>query len=147
MLRAPTLVIVLSLAWASLAAAQTQLTDAELAEIAAHLDDDADILHADYTPAVFRLCEAGPRGALAVVDRLDAPGEMTRMHAERVVECVGMRWVGWTSGRGYADGAAGEQRTRALLHANGDYAPTLPSARRTSRAIGRFRSGSAMPRP
>lgn len=127
--------VLVLLAFASPAVAQTQLTDAQIAELAAHLDDDADILHADYTPSVWQLCGAGPRGALAVVDRLDAADLMTRMHAERVVECVGMRWVGWTSGRGYADGAAGEQRVRALLHANGDYGHDQPSpARRASMA-------------
>lgn len=112
--------------------------DAELARLVASLDEDADPLHNDYTPAVHALIARDVEGALAVLEQLDAPNEMTRLHAQRVVEGVAMRHCGWRTGQGYADGALGEARLRALLQRNGTYDRQAPSpARQQSMALWR----------
>lgn len=112
--------------------------DPDLARLVASLDDDPDPLHLDFTPAVHALIDRGCAGALAVVDLLDAPDELTRLHAERVVEGAAMAYHGWVAGRGYADGALGEERVRALLAANGGYSyDAAPEVRRA--AVPRWR--------
>lgn len=112
--------------------------DAELARLVATLDDDAEPLHNDFTPAVHALIARDVEGALAVVDLLDAPNELTRLHAQRVVEGVAMRHCGWQAGHGFADGAIGEARMRTLLQRNGAYDWQAPSpARQRSMALWR----------
>jgi hypothetical protein len=81
-----------------------------LTELVGRLDVDPDPLHADFTPAVWALCEHGLEGANAVLDALESDDAMTRMHASRVLSCAVSRHFDWRPGRGYADGAAGEDR-------------------------------------
>lgn len=83
------------------------------------LDDQPDMLHVDFTPAVHALIDRGLIGGCAVVDRLDAPRWLTRVHAQRVLAGVVMQRHGWRAGRGYPDGY-GEERTRALVTALGE---------------------------
>ncbi len=62
-----------------------------IAGLVARLDADPDILHADFTPSVWALCALGLPGASAVLHLLDAPDQMTRLHASRVVTCAVLR--------------------------------------------------------
>lgn len=115
------------------------VSDETIAGLVAALDDDPNPLHADFTPSVMALIEAGLPGALAVLGRLDAAGRTTRLHAQRVLEGVAMRRLGWVPGRGYPDGAAGEARTRHLLAANGAYHADAPEAARAD-AVAKWRA-------
>lgn len=110
-----------------------------LGELVAHLDDDPDPLHADYTPAVWALADRGFEAAVAVLPLLDAPEAMTRLHASRVLEGVLARHFGWRAGQGYPTGSDGEARFRRLWSDNGSYAYDAPAAER-QRAIARWRT-------
>jgi hypothetical protein len=91
-----------------------------LESLAQTIDDDADPLHADFTPSVSKLIRKGLPGARAVLHLLDAPRRLTRLRAQRVIEGVVMMRNGWKPGRGYPD-ETGQEETKALLKANGSY--------------------------
>ena len=59
-----------------------------LADLVRTIDDDPDILHGDYTPAVWALCGRGLDGAEAILPLLEAPSDTTRMHAGTVLACA-----------------------------------------------------------
>jgi hypothetical protein len=103
-----------------------------IAELLARLDDEPDMLHADYTPAVWALCAHGLEGAVAVLDALESPEVMTRLHASRVLSCGVSRHFGWRPGQGYPDGSAGEERFRMIWRDNGDYAHDAPAEARAA---------------
>lgn len=103
-----------------------------VAELVARLDVDPDPLHVDFTPAVWALCEHGLEGAVAVLDALESDDEMTRLHASRVLSCAVSRHFGWRPGRGYPDGAAGEDRFRVVWRDNGAYEHDAPAAARAT---------------
>lgn len=106
----------------SLSRAQSgTLASPTLDALVARIDVDPDILHNDFTPAVWALCEQGLDGAAAVVPLLDAPSRDTRMHASRALSCAVSRWFGWRPGRGYEPGSGGEARFMAAWTGNGDY--------------------------
>ena len=90
-------------------------------ELVLALDRDPDPLHVDVTPSVSALSQRGPTGALAILDSLDAPDAMTRLHAQRVFEGVIERAHGFRPGRGFPsaddDASAGaEVRTIGFAH-------------------------------
>ena len=84
------------------------------------INENPDPLHADVTPSVLKLCEKGLPAAKAVLDMLNAAELLTRKRAQRVLEGVVMRRHGWVAGQGYTT-AGGEEKTHALLAANGNY--------------------------
>jgi hypothetical protein len=92
----------------------------QVARLVLTLDDDADILHNDYTPSVHRLVALGLPGAAAIVDKLTSPSYLTRLHASRVIEGALARCYGWVSGRGFPNGH-GESDWRRVWQANGNY--------------------------
>ena len=59
------------------------------------LNDDADPLHADRTPAVQRLIEIGEPALLPLIDLLDSDDRDTRIHAERAVQGITRRRFGF----------------------------------------------------
>jgi hypothetical protein len=129
------LTLLVTLSVPLVAHAQTTPVSPRIADLVAHLDDDADPLHADYTPAVWGLCELGLDAAAAVVPLLDASADMTRLRASRVLECVVSRHFGWRAGQGYPRGSDGEARFRALWQENGAYAyDATPEARQIAAA-------------
>jgi hypothetical protein len=96
------------------------------------IDDQPDLLHVDITPAVLKLVDLGLAGLQAVLDLLDAPNLLTRKRAQRVVEGVIMQRHGWVAGQGYTT-PDGQEKTQALLNANGDYqADAASETRRAS---------------
>ena len=90
------------------------------------------MLHADYTPAVWALCAHVLEGAVAVLDALESPEVMTRLHASRVLSCGVSRHFGWRPGQGHPDGSAGEERFRTIWRDNGDYAHDAPAPARAA---------------
>jgi len=94
------------------------------------LDDAASPAHADVTPAVFGLIEIGPGALPGVLAKLRDSSEMTRLHAQRVVEGITRRqfgfdglswpagayerWAQWWANVGYSYDAPAEQRAAAL---------------------------------
>lgn len=73
----------------------------EIARLVASLDEDADPLHSDYTPSVSALSIRGVPAARAVLHLLDVDDQMTRLHAQRVVEGVVSHEFGFRSGSGF----------------------------------------------
>jgi hypothetical protein len=119
-------------------AALAEPTKAAIDDLVRTIDDDPDPLHNDYTPSVWKLTEAGLPGAAAVIDLLESPKELTRLHAQRVVEGVVMRRYGWVPGHGCPDRSDCDGKTRRTLKANGDYRWDGPAAERAA-AVARWR--------
>jgi len=108
--------------------------------LVARLDVDSDPLHNDYTPAVNALADHDIAGGCAVLDALDAPDQITRLHASRVLESIVATRFGWRAGRGYRDQYA-DEHARALYKSIGyDYDSTDRHA-----AIERWRAWLAHP--
>ena len=93
------------------------------------IDDGADELHLDRTPAVRCLIEIGMPALLPVLDLLLAPEQMTRLRAQRAVEGITLthpefhapdrqareaNWRAWWRAMGYAYDAGDAQRQDAV---------------------------------
>ena len=89
-------------------------------ELLAKLDDDPDILHADYTPAVWELIEIGEPVIEPTLPYLLSENETTRLHAERVIEGVMRRMYGFVAGKGWTR-PGGEQEFRQLSNTLWDF--------------------------
>jgi hypothetical protein len=93
------------------------------------INDDPDLLHTDYTPAVHRLSECGLTAAQAILPLLNSTNEQERLRAQRVLEGVIKRRFGWQSGQGFTNYEV-EQNYIALMQLNGNYQADAPEARR-----------------
>jgi hypothetical protein len=71
----------------------------------AALDDGADKLHLDRTPAVYRLIELGEPALVPLCDHLDHADRLHRMRAQRAVEGITRRGFGF-DGNAWPDGAS-----------------------------------------
>jgi hypothetical protein len=69
------------------------------------LDDAAEPLHGDYTPAVGALIALGKPALVPLCDRLDAPAEMTRRRAMNAVIGITQRLFGRDLMKGWSQGA------------------------------------------
>jgi hypothetical protein len=94
------------------------------------LDDAADDLHNDRTPAVQCLIEIGPPALPRLWQPLAAAEAMTRLHAQRAVEGITRRmlgfdghewktgsaddWIAWWGTMGYAYDAPADTRAQAI---------------------------------
>jgi hypothetical protein len=85
------------------------------------IDIAPDPLHTDITPSVLKLIGHGLDGALAVVDLLNAPVEMTTRRASRVLQGAIARYFGFREGSGFPN-ASSEATCRRVLDENGDSA-------------------------
>lgn len=104
-------------------APRAKLSSAEAAHIeqlVANLDLDSDPLHMDITPAVLELSSLG----FEIIPYLQTPllsaDEMTRLHAQRALELMLSRRLGFVAGQGWTR-PEGEQMLRALWARNGSY--------------------------
>ena len=104
-----------------------------IASLVASIDADPDILHSDFTPAVWGLCGYGLDGARAVMPLLDAADETTRMHAARALECAVATWFGWQPGRIEDPRSGARRRYEALWRAQSYDWRAAPAARRAVR--------------
>jgi HEAT repeat protein len=84
------------------------------------IDDGADPMHLDRTPAVDALGAMGLTAVPALLDLLMADGETTRLHAQRALEAVLQQRHGLAAGAGKPSRVA-EAATRDEWRANGDY--------------------------
>jgi hypothetical protein len=107
-----------------------------IAELLRTLDQDFDPLHVDVTPSVVKLIALGLEGAVAVLDRLNAPEPLTRARAQRAAEGAVFRHFGHTWGQGFPDAEA-ERRAREVVAQIG-YDPEAPEPQRLQ-AIERWR--------
>jgi hypothetical protein len=98
----------------------TAVDDQQIKALVARIDQDADPLHADITPAVEELGKLGPRVVPHLKDALEAKDEMTRLHAQRALERAVERHFGFVPGQGWTK-PDGEARFRALWIKNGNY--------------------------
>ena len=104
-------------------APRARLSQADAARIellVANLDKDSDELHLDMTPAVLELGSLG----LEIVPYLQAPllssDELTRLHAQRALEHMLSRRLGFVPGQGWRS-PEGQQKWQALWAQNGSY--------------------------
>jgi HEAT repeat protein len=111
----------------------TQALDALIRTI----DDAPDPLHLDVTPSVRALGAYGPEAIPRLLDLLDAPEELTRLHAQRALELAVYRRHGFVAGEGFPTAEA-EEAARDELGAGGYDYEAEPSSRRP--AIQRLRA-------
>ena len=84
------------------------------------IDDGADAMHLDRTPAVGALGGMGLEAVPALLDLLMAASETTRLHAQRALESIVQRRHGFVAGSGFPS-RRGEAAMRDEWRANGDY--------------------------
>ncbi|HEX3483127.1 MAG TPA: HEAT repeat domain-containing protein [Kofleriaceae bacterium] len=101
-------------------AAGPTTNDPTIEALVARIDQDANPLHADITPAVEQLGELGPKVIPYLGDVLNAKDELTRLHAQRALERALERHFGFVPGQGWTK-PDGEARFRALWIKNGNY--------------------------
>jgi hypothetical protein len=97
------------------------------------INENPDMLHLDYTPAVYKLSACGPKAAIATLPLLQSDNALERLRAQRVLEGVIHRKYGWKPGQGYLLGSNGEEKTKALWEEMGNYhVDASPGARAAS---------------
>ena len=84
------------------------------------LNDAADPLHLDRTPAVEALGAMGLKPISSLLNLLIDEDRYTRLHAQRALESIIARRHGFCPGNGFPDREA-EEAMRAEWRANGDY--------------------------
>lgn len=94
---------------------------ADIAALVARIDADPDPLHWDRTPAVEALIRVGWPAAPLLLDRMLDASEDTRLRAQRALEGILLRELGFVAGRGFTR-EGGEARFRALWDKLGGYA-------------------------
>jgi hypothetical protein len=76
--------------------------DPRVAALYARLNDNPDLLHFDYTPAVHELIAIGRPAIAPALDLMLSENATTRLHAVTVLEGVTMREHGWVPGQEWA---------------------------------------------
>ena len=87
----------------------------------AAINENPDILHSDYTPAVHKLSECGFEAAIAILPLLDSEDALERLRAQRVLEGVVQRAYGWKPGQGFPPESNGEKEIKNLMQEMGNY--------------------------
>jgi len=93
------------------------------------ISDDPDKLHSDRTPAAAALEEIGLPALGQVLDLMRSSDPMTRLRAQRVVEGITMRHLGFRPGHGW-DASENAQAWRRLWKEQGDLDWQAPDAAR-----------------
>jgi HEAT repeat protein len=106
------------------------------------IDDAPDPLHLDMTPSVRALGAYGRDAFPPLLDLLDAPEELTRLHAQRALELAVYRRHGFVAGQGFPTAEA-EEAARDELSAGGYDYEAEPSSRRAAIQQLRARLGVA----
>jgi len=82
---------------------EQEKTSEKIRDLLSRLDDDPDLLHSDYTPAVHELVKIGKPAIEPTLPYLLSDNQLTRMHAQRVVEGVILTSYGFKAGQGWPD--------------------------------------------
>ena len=98
------------------------------------LNDAADELHNDLTPAVQALGAMGLRAAPPLLDLLTSDDSMTRLHAQRALELIVARQHGFQPGQGFPNPSAAAQ-AQADWHDHGNYDYTADAAIRATAVL------------
>ena len=117
----------------------TPVTDpgeARIRELIAALDEGADPLHNDQTPAVQQLGKMGLRIIPHLRDALDAASSDRRLHAQKALEAALESHLGFVAGRGWT--VVGGRTVSACC---GRPTAATTSTGRSTRAGGRSRRG------
>ncbi len=85
------------------------------------INENPDMLHLDYTPAVHKLAGGGLKAALAILPLLHGEDIWERLRAQRVLEGVIQRTYDWKPGQGYPPQSNGEQEFKTLWQQMGNY--------------------------
>jgi hypothetical protein len=88
-----------------------QAMEKDIIELVKSINDDPDLLHADYTPSVRKLIEKGLPSVPYVLVLMTSESEYTRMRAQRVLAGVTMERYGFVVGKGWTQ-EDGEQKFR-----------------------------------
>jgi hypothetical protein len=84
----------------------------EVRNLIERIDEDPDELHLDYTPAVHQLIAIGEAALEPALELMLSEDEMTRLHAQRVIEGVILTMLGFVFGRGWKEGNSHENEAR-----------------------------------
>ncbi|MCB9230608.1 MAG: hypothetical protein H6581_03050 [Bacteroidia bacterium] len=90
------------------------------------IDQDPDILHLDFTPAVHDLIGCGLPGAAVCIDLLQNPDPYTRLHAWTVIRGVARTETGWRRGSSFTQDMTLE--FNQFMEANGEFDPDAEPA-------------------
>jgi hypothetical protein len=99
----------------------TDATGERIKTLLAHINDEPDKLHADYTPAVHELIKVGEPALTLTLELMLADGLDTRLRAQRVLEGVTLVQHGFVLGQGWKEDG-GEKRFRKFWSELGDLA-------------------------
>ena len=100
------------------------------------INDGADEVHMDMTPAAFALGDMGLVAVPSLLDLFNDDNEMTRLHAQRALGLLINKRHGFIPGRGFPSPEA-ERAAREEWRANGDYDYSADAASRRA-AIDRW---------
>ena len=102
----------------------------QVAELLKQINENPDLLHYDYTPAVYKLIGIGrPALRFGVLELLLSKDRDTRMHAQRVLEGVTLAEMGFERGYGWPNGENGQEKNKEwqqLWESNGAYSFDAP---------------------
>src|SRR5215210_619511 len=109
----------------------------DIPSLLAQIDQEPDKLHSDRTLAVEALIEMGEPVLGPVLELMLSPDRETRMHAQRVLEGVTLRFHGFRPGHGWDD-RSHEEDWRRFWNSLGDLDWDAPEAERAD-AVARWR--------
>jgi len=72
-----------------------------ISSLAHHINEDADLLHAEYTPSVRELIRRGHCAIPYMLDLMINKDQETRLRAQTVIEGITLRDHGWIPGEGW----------------------------------------------
>lgn len=101
------------------------------------INDGADELHLDITPAVTALADMGLQAVPALLELMMSDDEATRLHAQRALELFIDKRHGFMASRGFPS-PQHEQAARNEWKANGDYDYLSDETTRTA-AVGKWK--------
>lgn len=102
-----------------------------IASLIESIDDDWDVLHSDYTPAVRRLIKIGPPAIEPLLELMLVDNSFTRTHAQRALAGIVKTMLGYEYGKGWPEGIReGNERFLRLWRALGDLHEDAPSEER-----------------
>lgn len=101
---------------------ENDATSAEVARLVQSINENSDLLHADYSPSVHKLCAMGmPALRNGALELLVSPDPESRMRGQTVLGTVVMQQFGFVPGQGWSKESR-EREVELLWEKNGSYA-------------------------